>query len=151
MSKTLETVKADMLAALTTWLGDHPDIVTTDEKQALVEWLESLDPKFLECRDVGHDKAGYETFRLSPNWFGRRFVCRRCGYSYDQLVHNGDVVDTFNKDYKTGYEKPKGTPAGHIARAVFREMSLRQSTPSSAKPPAEIVAAFNMFAEDDLG
>ena len=149
MSRTLETGSVEMLAELTAWLDNHPDIITTDEKAALVEWLEGYEEEFAECRDVGHDKATYQTFRLSPNWYGRRFVCRRCGYSYDQIVHRGRVVETFNREYKTGYTKPENVPAGHIARAVFREMVLLRSS-STAKPPPEILAAFEFYAGEDV-
>lgn len=143
---TPESVKS---AALFDWLESLDVIITSDQLEVLLDWLNSLTPEFLECRERRrHDHRRQDTWTLGPNWWGVKKKCSRCGYSYEEIVHRGKPVERFGFDYPTGYEKPKGAVPGTVARAVFTEIVLATTKTSRKKPPDRMMEIFSLLADD---
>jgi len=96
-------------------------MVTRTQKRKIKDWIESLPEIFWICRE-SHDRVMSHNFGISKKYYGRRWTCRRCGYSYDQIVHNGFIVWTGNRHYPTDYLKPPDLKGIEVNKAEFRRL-----------------------------
>lgn len=102
---------------------------TKAEREAeakLAEWLDRLDPAFLECRDVGHSKRAARVWGLDGHYC-RLVRCDRCGYSYAEIVRHGVPVWKGEVHYPTDYVKPADATPGRVPAEVFRQLRLDAS------------------------
>ncbi len=113
----------------------------TEQEAALAEWVESIPDEYVECRDLGHDKTRYRTFGVSDKYYGRRIECRRCGYAYSQIIHQGVIIWTGDRHYKGDYLKPPEATPGRVDRAIFRRELIAQSVIETGNVPDAMVRA----------
>lgn len=73
------------------------------------EWVETLSPSYLACRDFGHIwRAMTARYDAEHNSFVRTQKCQRCKTGRTQTVGRDGTIDGNQYTYQEGYRTPKG-------------------------------------------